>query len=248
MTIGSESITTRPAPMKTIGILGGMSNQATAEYYRMINEAVNQRLGNWDIAETLIVGLNFGNIEYFVRNNKWDEAREYLTQKAIDAEQGGADLLLCVSNTMHRVLDDIPELVGIPFIHISDPTGEAIVNAGLSKVGLIGTKPVMEASYTSDWFQQKYGIEIVTPDEEDQIFIDRVIFDELVKGKFLDASRQKYIEICKRLKDKGAQGVILGCSEIFLLMSQPDMPEMLMFNTTELHVQAAVNMALATDT
>jgi aspartate racemase len=106
----------------------------------------------------------------------------------------------------------------------------------------------MEASYTSDRFREKYGIEIITPDEEDQIIIDQVIFDELVKGCFFDASRQKYVEICKRLGDKGAEGVILGCSEIFLLFSQPDMPEMPMFNTTELHVEAAVNMALATDT
>lgn len=153
----------RPIPMKTIGILGGMSDQATAEYYRMINEAVNERLGNWDIAETLIQGVNFGNIEYFVRNGKWDEARDYLTKKAVGAEKGGADLLICVSNTMHRVLDNISDLVNIPFIHIVDPTGQAIVNAGLSKIGLIGTKSVMEASYISDRCKSKYGIVIVAP-------------------------------------------------------------------------------------
>ena len=238
----------RPIPMKTIGILGGMSNQATAEYYRMINEAVNQRLGGWDIAETLIQGVNFGNIEYFVRNNKWDEARNYLEKKAIGIQKGGADLLICVSNTMHRVLDNIEKIIDIPFIHISDPTGKAIVQSGLSKAGLIGTKPVMEASYISDRFRGNFGIEIITPDKNEQVIIDQIIFDELVKGKIMESSKQKYIEVCNKLKDKGAQGVILGCTEIFLLIQQADIPEMPLFNTTELHVKAAVEMALGSGT
>ncbi|NET10371.1 MAG: amino acid racemase [Symploca sp. SIO2B6] len=235
---------TRPMPMKTIGILGGMSNQATAEYYRMLNEAVNERLGSWDIAETLIQGVNFGNIEYFIRNEKWDEARDYLTKKAIGAQKGGADLLLCVSNTMHRVLDDISDIIDIPFIHISDPTGQAIVNAGLSKVGLIGTKSVMEACFISDRYKEKYEIDIVTPSEEHQILVDQIIFDELVKGKIIEASIKKYVEVCRDLENKGAQGIILGCTEIFLLLKQSDIPEIPMFNTTELHVKAAVDMAL----
>lgn len=234
----------RPRPMKTIGILGGMSDQATAEYYRMINKTVNNHLGHWDIAETLIQGVNFGNIEYFVRNNKWDEAQEYLTKKAVGAERGGADLLICVSNTMHKVLDNISELITIPFIHIVDPTGQALVNARLSKVGLIGTKTVMEANYLSDRYQSNYGIDIVTPDEANQILVDKIIFDELVKGRIIEASRQKNIEICRRLRDRGAQGIILGCTEIFLLLRQSDIPEVPLFNTTELHVKAAVDMAL----
>jgi aspartate racemase len=234
--------------MKTIGILGGMSNQATGEYYRMINEAVNERLGGWDIAETIIQGVNFGNIQYFIRNNKWEEAREYLEKKAIGARNAGADILICVSNTMHKVLDNISNVVDIPFLHISDPTGAAIVKAGLSKVGLIGTKPVMEADYISDRFRDGFNIEIVTPDEKDQVLVDSVIFDELVKGKIKAESKQAYIEVCRRMKDNGAQGVILGCTEIFLLIQQPDIPEMPLFNTTELHVKAVVDMALAEDT
>lgn len=236
---------TRPLSMKTIGILGGMSNQATSEYYRLINEAVNKRLGNWDIAETLIQGVNFGNIEYFVRNNQWDEAREYLLQKAIGAEKGGADLLICVSNTMHRVLDTVSECMTIPFIHIVDPTGQAIVDAGLSKVALLGTKPVMESGFIRDRYQTKFGIDIVTPDEDDQILVDQIIFNELVKGRILESSRDQYKEVCQTLRMKGAQGVILGCTEIFLLLRQSDVPEFPMFNTTELHVEAAVDMALA---
>lgn len=238
----------RPIPMKTIGILGGMSDQATVEYYRMINEAVNQRLGGWDIAETLIQGVNFGNIEYFVRNNKWSEAREYLEQKAIGAQNGGADILLCASNTMHKVMDNISNIIDIPFIHIVDPTGEAIVKKGLSKVGLIGTRPVMEASYISDRFRDNFNVEIVTPNEKDQTLIDQIIFDELVKGKIEDSSRQVYIEACLRLRDRGAQGIILGCTEIFLLIGQSDMPDLPVFNTAELHVRAAVDIALAANT
>lgn len=231
--------------MKTIGILGGMSDQATAEYYRMINEAVNQRLGGWDIAETLIQGVNFGNIEYFVRNNKWREARQYLEKKAIGAQNGGADILLCVSNTMHRVLDNISNIVDIPFIHIVDPTGEAIAKKGLSKVGLIGTRPVMQASFIIDRYRGHFDIEIVTPNETDQTLIDQIIFNELVKGKIKESSRQFYMEVCYRLRDMGAQGIILGCTEIFLLIGQADMPDFPIFNTAELHVRAAVDMALA---
>lgn len=239
-----EDIMTRPTPMKTIGILGGMSNQATAEYYRMINALVNDRLGKWEIAETLIQGVNFGNIEYFVRNGKWDEAREYLEDKAVGAEKGGADFLICVSNTMHRVMDNISNVVSIPFIHIVDPTGQAIIDSGLNKIGLIGTKSVMEASYIKERYKSKFGIDIVTPDEEDQVLVDEIIFNELVKGKIEDASRQKYVEVCEKLREKDAQGVILGCTEIFLLLCQPDMPDFPMFNTTELHIKAVVDLAL----
>lgn len=233
----------RPIQMKTIGILGGMSNQATVEYYKMINQEVNNRLGHWDIAETLIQGVNFGNIEYFVRNNRWHEAKAYLTKKAIHTQMGGADLLLCVSNTMHKVLDEIANSIDIPFLHIVDPTGEAIVNANLSKVALLGTKATMEADFLKKRYENKFALEIITPTKEEQMVLDNIIFDELVKGKILETSRQKYIEVCQNLKEKGAQGVILGCTEIFLLLRQSDLPKIPMFNTTELHVKAAVQMA-----
>ena len=234
----------RPTPMKTIGILGGMSNQATAEYYRMINEKVNNRLGGWEIGETLIQGVNFGNIEYYVRNKRWDEAREYIEEKAIAAEKGGADLLVCVSNTMHCVLDRMEEILSIPFIHISDPSGEAIKKLGLNKVGILGTKPVMEADYIKDRFKTKFDIELLSPNEADQVTVDSIIFDELVKGDIRAESKQHYVEISRRLLAQGAQGIILGCTEIFLLLTPEDLPEAPLFNTTELHVDAAVAFAL----
>lgn len=235
----------RPTKMKTIGILGGMSNQATSEYYRMINELVNQRLGGWEIAETLIQGVNFGNIEYYVRNGLWDEARTYIEGKAKGAQLGGADMLLCVSNTMHCVLDNIENVVDIPFIHISDPTGQAIADAGLNKVGILGTKPVMEANYIKDRFAQKFGIEVIAPNEADQVAVDKIIFDELVRRKITAESKQAYISVCEDLILSGAEGIILGCTEIFLLLQPQDLPQVPLFNTTELHAKAAVDMALS---
>jgi len=239
-------VLSRPRAMKTIGILGGMSDKATMEYYRFINEKVNAHLGGWEIAETLIQGVNFGNIEYYVRNGAWDEARDYLERKAKLLEAGGADLVICVSNTMHKVLDRLPGLLSVPFIHITEATAQAIVAQGLNKVALLGTKPVMEADYIKQAYAA-YGIEIIVPEQSQQLEIDRIIFDELVKGKILSESKEYYVQVSEILGLQGAQGVILGCTEIFLLMTQADLPHMSVFNTTELHCEAAVKLALSLD-
>jgi len=229
--------------MKTIGVLGGMSNQATAEYYRLINEAVNARLGGWDTAEVIVTSVNFGNIERFVRTGAWEDAGRYLAAKAQGLERAGADLLICVSNTMHRVCDMFTAGLRIPFLHIADPTGEAIRTAGLARVGLLGTLPVMSASYLRDYYTRRFGIEILVPDEEDQALVDRIIFDELVRRDLRPESRTAYLEVIDRLQARGAQGVILGCTEIFLLISQADRTGLPMFDTTALHVARAVDMA-----
>ncbi len=233
----------RPFSQKTIGILGGMSDRATVEYYNFINEAVNKRLGGWDIAETLIIGCNFGNIEYFVREGKWALAEQYLLQKAKLAEKGGADILICMSNTMHKVLENIEQHISIPFIHIATPTAAAINQQGLQKVALLGTKPVMAESYMRKKYEAE-GIEILVPKEADQKQIDRIIFDELVKNIVSNDSKKIYIDICQKLFREGAQGVILGCTEIFLLIKPEDFDDLPLFNTTELHVNAAVDEAL----
>jgi aspartate racemase len=235
----------RPHKQKTIGVLGGMSNQATAEYYRLLNSEMNSRLGGWEIAETVIVGVNFGNIEYFVRNNHWDEAGEYLAAKALAVQSAGADFLICVSNTMHRVAPRFTRNLQIPFIHIADPTGVAMRQAGVKRVGLIGTRPVMSAEFLKDYYAVNFDIEVLVPDESEQVEIDRIIFDELVRGKFLAASRQAYVRICKRLADRGAQGIVLGCTEICLLLTPGDLPSLPLFDTTSLHVKAAVELAHA---
>ena len=234
----------RPISLRTISILGGMSDQATAEYYRLINQAVNQRLGGWEIAETVIVGVNFGNIEHFIRNQMWIEAGVYLSEKAQAAERAGADLLICASNTMHCVADKFTELIKIPFLHIADPTGEAIRRAGLKKVALLGTKPTMSMKYWPDYYQENHGVQVVAPSAPIQQRLHQIIFDELVRGVVRAESKTFYLEACERLRRDGAEGVILGCTEIFLLLRQPDMPDFPMFNTTALHVEATVEAAL----
>ncbi len=158
-----------------------MSDQATAEYYRLINEAVNARLGGWNTAEVIISSVNFANIERFVRAEEWEEAGRYLATKARGLEHAGADLLICVSNTMHRVSDVFTAGLTIPFLHIADPTGDEIRTAGLRRVGLLGTKPVMSAPYLRDYYTRHFHIEILVPDEEEQGVVDRIIFDELVR-------------------------------------------------------------------
>ena len=235
----------RPLAQKTIGILGGSSNVATGEYYRLLNEAANRRLGGWDIAETLIAGMNFGNIEAFVRAGDWPALESYMARKLDALLDGGAEVILCVSNTLHKPLTPIIESRGASFIHIVDPTGEAIRKAGLKRIALFGTKPVMEMDYLKDRYRERYGLEIVVPSEAEQSEIDRIIFDELTRYQVLPASKQCYLDIAERLaREEGAEGLILGCTEIFLLIEQSDRPDLPMFNTTELHCQAAIDFAL----
>jgi aspartate racemase len=221
-----------------------MSNRATVEYYNYINQAVNERLGGWDIAETIIIGCNFGNIEYFVRNGEWELAEEYLLEKARLAQAGGAEVLICMSNTMHKVLSRVGDVVTIPFIHIAAPTASAILDKNLSKVGLLGTLPVMSDTFMREEYERE-GISIIVPSASQQQQIDSIIFDELVKNIVRPESKKVYLDICEDLVLKGAQGVILGCTEIFLLINASDMPALPLFNTTELHVNAAVSAALA---
>lgn len=229
--------------MRTIGVLGGMSNQATAEYYRLINEAVNARLGGWHTAEVIVSSVNFANIERCVRGNLWEEAGQYLAAKAQGLERAGAELLLCMSNTMHRVADDFTRGLGIPFLHIVDPTGEAIRSAGLNRVAMLGTKPVMASDYLKARYAERFGIEVVVPEEIEQAAVDRIIFDELVHRVLEPGSKTVYLDIVDRLRAQGAQGVILGCTEISLLISQTDRPGFPMFDTTALHVESAVQWA-----
>lgn len=235
----------RPLKQLTIGVLGGCSNVATGEYYKLLNSAVNARIGGWEIAETLIVGMNFGNIEAFVRSEDWDGLSMYMDEKVGMLARAGADLVLCVSNTLHRHLEPIVKKYGLPFIHIADPTGEAIQKSGLKRIALFGTRPVMEMDYLISRYRDKFGIEIVVPKQLERIDIDKIIFEELVKFKVLESSQARYLDIADRLvAEEGAEGLILGCTEIFLLLKQEQRTELPMFNTTELHCQAAVSFAL----
>lgn len=234
----------RPLQQKTIGVLGGMSNQATGEYYRLLNEGLNQRLGGWDNGEIVIVSVNFGNIEHFVRRQEWEAAECYLREKVDRLERAGVDVILCVSNTMHRVVAPIMAKRRTPFIHIADPSGEAVRRAGLSRVALLGTMAVMRSEELARRYRERFEVEVVTPSDQDKLAVDRIIFDELVRRDLRPESKTEYLRIIDELKRAGAQGVILGCTEIFLLVNQDDLPGFPVFDTTDLHVKAAVDFAL----
>lgn len=231
--------------MKRIGILGGSSDQSTADYYRRLNTAVNERLGGWNTAEVIISSMNFALAERWVRNAQWDEAGEYLADRAGALERAGADVILCVSNTLHRMEHVFTRGLRIPFLHIVEPTAAAIRARGLTRVALLGTKPVMAETYLRHRYAERHGIEAIGPTPAEQTLVDRIIFDELCKGRFLAESKGAYLAIVDRMRDAGAQGVILGCTEIPLLISQPDRPDFPMFDTAGLHVAAAVDFALA---
>ncbi|MET4247225.1 amino acid racemase [Bradyrhizobium sp. LA6.7] len=235
----------RPFAQRTIGILGGMSNQATSEYYRMLNERLNQRLGNWDNGEIIIVSVNFGNIESFVRQGRWDAARDYLAEKVDRLERAGADIIVCVSNTMHRVVEPIMAERTTPFIHIADPTGAAIRKSGLSRIGLLGTTSVMCSEGLRQRYKDKFGIDIVVPVNADKEIVDRTIFNELVRRDLKESSKHEFLRVADNLRAQGAEGLILGCTEIFLLIGQADLPGFPVFDTTELHVGAIVEFAFA---
>ncbi|MEI6876841.1 MAG: amino acid racemase [Spirochaetota bacterium] len=231
--------------MKVIGVLGGMSDQATVEYYRLMNDLVRQRLGGSHTAEVVINSVDFGIIERCIREGSWEEAGVYLSAKAEALERAGAELLVCASNTMHRVADAFTSKLTIPFLHIADPTGEAIRASGLKKIGLLGTKSVMSAEHLKRRFVERFDLEILTPREEDQLIVDRVIFDELVRHVLKPESKANYLRIIEGLRMRGAEGVILGCTEICLLVGESDTPGFPLFDTASLHVRGALAWAFA---
>jgi aspartate racemase len=210
-----------------------------------MNAAVNRRLGGWNTAEVLISSMNFALAEQWVRSGDWDAAGRYLADRAEALERGGSDAYLCVSNTLHRVADTFTAGRSIPFLHIVDATGAAIRARGLKRVALLGTKPVMATDYLQRRYAEGFGIETLVPDVAGQDDVDRIIFDELCKGRFLAHSKARYLEIVDALAARGAEGVILGCTEIPLLIQQADRPTLPFFDTVELHVEAAVAFALA---
>jgi aspartate racemase len=231
--------------MKRIGILGGSSDQATADYYRRLNRTVNRRLGGWNTAEAIVNSMNFALAEDCVRHERWDVVGNYLAERAKALERAGAQVLICVSNTLHRAAPAFTAEISIPFIHIVDPTATAIRANGLSRVALLGTKPVMATDFLRRRYADKFAITTLPPAPKEQDLVDRIIFDELCRGRFTAESKAVYLEIIDRLQAAGAEGVILGCTEIPLLICQADRPNLPMFDTTGLHVEAVVDFALA---
>ena len=230
--------------MRTIGLLGGMSWESSAHYYRLINQAVRERLGGTHSATSVMVSVDFAEIEALQHAGDWEALTERMIAAARQAERGGAELLVVCTNTMHLIADAVQAAIGIPLLHIADPVGSAIAARGLSRVGLLGTGFTMEQPFMRDRLAQRHGLEVIVPEATDRQDVHRVIYDELVRGIVTDESRAAYRAIMERLGERGAQAIILGCTEIMLLVREEDSPVPL-FDTTALHALAAVDMALA---
>lgn len=230
--------------MKTIGLIGGMSWESSLEYYRIINEATKARLGPLHSAKSIMYSVDFAEIELLQHQGKWQEAARVLINAARGVESGGADFVLLCTNTMHKVADDIQAHIRIPFLHIADPTARRIKDSGIRKVGLLGTRFTMEEDFYRTRLTQKHGLEVITPNAEEREIVHRVIYDELVVGEIRQDSRRQYVGIIQRLVEGGAEGVILGCTEIGLLVRDGDC-RVPLFDTTRIHAVAAVEYALA---
>lgn len=230
--------------LRTVGVLGGMSSQATAEYYRLLNEGINRELGGQHAAAVVIWSVNFQDIERFIRHEQWDAAAEYLAEKARELERGGAEFVVMATNTMHKVAPQIEEALTIPFVHIVDTAADAIREAGIDTVGVLGTKATMELPFYRDRFRD-HGVEVLVPETAARERVDEIIFDELVRDVIREESRREYVAIMDRLVDAGAEGIVLGCTEIELLVEPDDLPGIPLFDTTALHVQRAVELSLA---
>jgi aspartate racemase len=229
--------------MKTIGLIGGMSWESSIEYYRMINEEVKQRLGGVHSAQSLMYSVDFAEIETLQHSGQWQQAGIMLADAALRLERGGADLLVLCTNTMHLVADAITSAVSIPFLHIADPTAAAIRAKGMRTIGLLGTRFTMEQPFYRDRLIEQHGLNVLIPDEPDRAEIHRIIYEELILGQIRSDSRERYLAVIERLSAAGAEGIILGCTEIGLLI-QPEHTPVPLFDTTRLHAIAAVDWAL----
>jgi aspartate racemase len=229
--------------MKIIGLIGGMSWESTAEYYRIINQTIKEQLGGHHSGKILLYSVDFSEIETLQRQGRWEEATEFMCHAARRVERGGAECILICTNTMHKMAAEVQQAVKIPLLHIADATAMAIRKRGIERVALLGTKYTMEEDFYKGRLRQKYGFEVLVPPEEERDIINQVIYDELCLGKVEGQSRKRFVRIIKRLKERGAQGVILGCTEISLLINQKDSP-LELFDTTAIHALAAVDFAL----
>jgi aspartate racemase len=229
--------------MKTIGLIGGMSWESSIEYYKIINEAVRAKLGGLHSAKCMMSSVDFAEIEPLQHQGKWNEATEILIAAARSVEAGGADFIVFCTNTMHKVADEVQRHLRIPILHIADATAQIIKAEGFKKVGLLGTRFTMEEDFYKGRLSQKHNLEILIPDEEEREVVHRIIYDELCMGETKTSSKTKYMDIINRLAKKGAEGIILGCTEIGLLVNKED-TRVPLFDTTRIHAIAAVEYAL----
>jgi len=229
--------------MKTIGLIGGMSWESTAHYYQSINEGIKQRLGGLHSAQIVLYSVDFHDIERLQHAGKWDEAGACLAQAARSLEAAGADFLVLCTNTMHKVVPAIEAAVNIPFLHIADPTANAVRSADIRRIGLLGTRFTMEQDFYRGRLEALHGLQVLIPDDADRHVVHDVIYNELCLGIVREQSRQAYREVIDRLVTQGAQGIILGCTEIAMLVSPTDSP-VPVFDTTAIHASSAVEFSL----
>lgn len=231
--------------MKTIGLLGGMSWESTQTYYRLINEGVKSRLGGLHSAKLVLYSVDFAEIEALQHQGDWPATARILSGAALSLENAGADFLMIGTNTMHKVAPEIEEAINIPLLHIADATAKVLTQDNIQRVGLLGTRFTMEQAFYRERLEAA-GIEVVTPDAPQRAEVHRVIYEELCQGEIQAASREAYLAVINSLAEQGAQAVILGCTEIGLLIKQTDTPVPL-YDTTAIHAAQAVNQALTGD-
>lgn len=230
--------------MKTIGMLGGMSWESTTSYYKAINEGIKSALGGLHSAKICLYSVNFDEIEKLQHQGDWDGTGRILSTAAKSIEAGGADFLLICTNTMHKVAPEIEKVISIPILHIADATAEKLKEDGITKVGLLGTQFTMSQDFYKGRLVEKHGISVIVPNSEDQKIVHDIIYQELCLGKTFNNSRKKYLEIIDTLHQQGAQAVILGCTEIALLVKQNN-TKVPLYDTTEIHAAHAVKFAIS---
>jgi aspartate racemase len=230
--------------MKTIGLIGGMSWESSLEYYRLINELVKDRLGGLHSAKCVMVSVDFAEIETQQRDGRWDDAAQVMIVAAEHLEAAGADFVVICTNTMHKVANEIHANISIPILHIADATAARIKAQGLKQVGLLGTRFTMEEDFYAGRLTRRHGFGVIVPETGERELVHRVIYDELCLGVTKAESKARYLDIIDRLVARGAQGVILGCTEVGLLVHQADC-QVPLFDTTRIHAEAAVEYALA---
>jgi aspartate racemase len=230
--------------MKVIGLIGGMSWNSTLEYYRLINEGVSRRLGGLHSSHLVLYSLDFEEIERAQHAGNWDSAAHILAEAGMALERAGANFLVICTNTMHKVADLVAERTGLPLLHIVDVAGSAITERGLHRVGVLGTRFVMKQDFYRERLRKYFRIDVVVPPEDEQATVHNIIYEELCLGRITDSSRRACIDIINGLVEQGAEGIVLGCTELPLLIRPSDIYVPL-FDTTWLHAEAAVEMALA---
>jgi aspartate racemase len=230
--------------MKTIGLIGGMSWESSIEHYRLVNETARARLGGLHNARSVIVTVDFAEIERMQHDGRWDDAGAALNRAAKQLAAAGADFVVLCTNTMHKVAERMMRDVPIPLLHIADATGQRIVARGIGKIALLGTAYTMEQDFYKGRLRDKFALDVLTPNDADRATVHRVIYDELCLGQIKSESKRAYLDVIQRLVDAGAQGVIAGCTEITLLVKQADIG-VPYFDTTAIHAEEAVALAIA---